>query len=44
MNTLELPLIALACTLPLVIYAPADVEVRFRIWSAAVSASPAPRQ
>ncbi|MFI8744390.1 serine protease inhibitor ecotin [Pseudomonas sp. NPDC077186] len=30
--------------LPLVIYAPADVEVRYRIWSAAAAASPAPRQ
>ncbi|WP_447592444.1 serine protease inhibitor ecotin [Aquipseudomonas campi] len=27
--------------LPLVIYAPADVEVRYRIWSAASSTSPA---
>lgn len=30
--------------LPLVIYAPADVEVRYRIWSAAQDAIPAPRQ
>ena len=30
--------------LPLVIYAPADVEVRYRIWSAAESSSPAPQQ
>lgn len=30
--------------LPLVIYAPAEVEVRYRIWSAAAAASPAPRQ
>lgn len=30
--------------LPLVIYAPADVEVRYRIWSAAATASPAPQQ
>ncbi len=30
--------------LPLVIYAPADMEVRYRIWSAAQDATPAPRQ
>ncbi|ERI50362.1 serine protease inhibitor ecotin [Pseudomonas sp. NPDC077649] len=30
--------------LPLVIYAPADVEVRYRVWSAAAATSPAPRQ
>lgn len=30
--------------LPLVIYAPAEVEVRYRIWSATANASPAPRQ
>lgn len=30
--------------LPLVVYAPADVEVRYRIWSAATNASPAPKQ
>ena len=30
--------------LPLVIYAPADVEVRYRIWSAAAETSTAPRQ
>lgn len=30
--------------LPLVIYAPAEMEVRYRIWSAAANASPAPRQ
>jgi len=30
--------------LPLVIYAPADVEVRYRIWSAAEDSSPAPQQ
>ena len=30
--------------LPLVIYAPADVEVRYRIWSAAEHSSAAPKQ
>ena len=30
--------------LPLVIYAPADVEVRYRIWSAAKDSNPAPQQ
>jgi ecotin len=30
--------------LPLVIYAPADVEVRYRIWSAAAHSSAAPKQ
>ena len=30
--------------LPLVIYAPADVEVRYRVWSAAAATSSAPRQ
>ena len=30
--------------LPLVIYAPADVEVRYRIWSAADHSSAAPKQ
>jgi len=30
--------------LPLVIYAPADVKVRYRIWSAAQGTTPAPRQ
>lgn len=30
--------------LPVVIYAPADMEVRYRIWSAAPDTSPAPRQ
>ena len=30
--------------LPLVIYAPADVEVRYRIWSAAEHSSVAPKQ
>ncbi|MNY77756.1 Ecotin precursor [compost metagenome] len=30
--------------LPLVIYAPADVEVRYRIWSATEDSSPAPLQ
>lgn len=30
--------------LPLVIYAPADVQVRYRIWSAAANATPAPQQ
>lgn len=30
--------------LPLVIYAPAEVEVRYRIWSATANAGPAPRQ
>ncbi|MGQ7959036.1 serine protease inhibitor ecotin [Pseudomonas sp. SP16.1] len=30
--------------LPLVIYAPVDVEVRYRLWSAAAATSPAPRQ
>ncbi len=30
--------------LPLVIYAPVDVEVRYRLWSAAADTSPAPRQ
>lgn len=30
--------------LPLVIYAPADVEVRYRVWSAAENSSPAPKQ
>ncbi|MFV0456761.1 MAG: serine protease inhibitor ecotin [Pseudomonas sp.] len=30
--------------LPLVIYAPADMEVRYRIWSAAPDATPALRQ
>ena len=30
--------------LPLVIYAPKDVEVRYRVWSAAIETSTAPRQ
>ena len=30
--------------LPLVIYAPAEVQVRYRIWSAAANAMPAPQQ
>lgn len=30
--------------LPLVIYAPKDVEVRYRVWSAAAETSTAPRQ
>lgn len=30
--------------LPLVIHAPADVEVRYRIWSAAPESKPAPRR
>ncbi len=30
--------------LPLVIYAPAEVQVRYRIWSAAANATPAPQQ
>lgn len=30
--------------LPLVIFAPADVEVRYRVWSAAADSTPAPRQ
>jgi ecotin len=30
--------------LPLVIYAPADVQVRYRIWAAAQNSSPAPQQ
>ncbi|MCY1554736.1 Ecotin [compost metagenome] len=30
--------------LPLVIYAPSDVQVRYRIWSAAANATPAPQQ
>ncbi|MNJ67972.1 Ecotin precursor [compost metagenome] len=31
-------------TLPVVIYAPADVEVRYRVWSASADSTPAPRQ
>lgn len=30
--------------LPLVIYAPAEVQVHYRIWSAAANATPAPKQ
>jgi ecotin len=30
--------------LPLVIYAPTEVQVRYRIWSAAANATSAPQQ
>ena len=40
----ERMLVSYNSKLPLVIYAPAEVEVRYRIWSAAAAASPAPRQ
>jgi len=40
----EAQLVRYNSKLPLVIYAPADVEVRYRLWSAQDKVEPAPRQ